>query len=263
MFVAQPGTQRICPCFRRQNGLVSAPPAVDLLSLPPSGRRFTAHRTVGLGDVDPRGELRFDAIATYLQDVAADDALAAGVQNALGWIVRRTVIRVERPPVATERLQLTTFCTGHGRSWAERRTSIAGGSGGAVEAVSLWVQIDIATGRPARLGEEFFAVWGEAAAGRVVSSRLSLPATPPSEASRRPWSFRRADLDQFAHVNNAAHLAVVEEVLQHDGMPRRGRTVEIEYLAPANADDPMVLAAHDGSAWLLAGATTVTAMSFR
>ena len=99
-------------------------PAAELLPPNPDGRRFRAERTVRLGDVDPNGELRLDATARYLQDVATDDALDAGLDNALGWVVRRTMIRVDQPAMMSERLVLTTFCTGAGRSWAERRTSI-------------------------------------------------------------------------------------------------------------------------------------------
>ena len=96
-------------------------PARELLPLPPRGRRYRAHRTVRLADVDPAGELRLDAIARYLQDVASDDALDAGLPNPFGWIVRRTLIRVDHAARLGERVDLTTYCTGSGRSWAERR----------------------------------------------------------------------------------------------------------------------------------------------
>ena len=43
-----------------------------------------------LGDVDPSGRLRLDAIARYLQDVASDDAADAGLDT--GWVARRTLI---------------------------------------------------------------------------------------------------------------------------------------------------------------------------
>ena len=115
-------------------------PATRLLPLPGAGRRFSAARTVRLGDVDPSGELRLDAIARYLQDVASDDATDAGLSNALGWVVRRTMIRIDRPTSVGEPLSLVTFCSGTGRSWAERRTTIADQHGSAVEAVSVWVQ---------------------------------------------------------------------------------------------------------------------------
>ena len=100
-----------------------------LVPLPPSGRRYVGGATVRLGDADPRGEARLDAIARYLQDVANDDALDAGLASAMAWVVRRTLIRVARPAVLGERLTVTTFCSGTGRSWAERRTSISGDAG--------------------------------------------------------------------------------------------------------------------------------------
>ncbi len=229
-------------------------PAVDLLPPNPDGRRFSADRTVRLGDVDSSGYLRLDAVARYLQDVAGDDALDAGLPNAMGWVVRRTMIRVDAPGVLNEPLKLTTYCTGAGRSWAERRTSIVGDEAAAIEAVSLWVQVDTGTGRPARLGTEFFDRYGPSAGERVVSSKLSLPA-PPASATGRPWSFRRSDLDPFDHVNNAAHWVVAEELLA--GRDRRG-TAELEYLAPVGLEAVELLVDGD-AAWLVSDGQTLTA----
>jgi len=237
---------------------VSELPAVELLPMPPTGRSFSSERTVRLGDVDPGGELRLDAIARYLQDVASDDALDAGLPNALGWVVRRTMIRIERPALVSERVGLTTFCTGAGRSWAERRTCIVGEHGASIDAVSLWVQVDIATGRPAKLGHQFFDLYGESSGGRVVSSKLSLPGRPPEHAARQMWVFRRADLDQFDHVNNAAHWAVIEEILQRGGLARRG-VGELEYLTPADAEDLSELVVDHDMTWVVAHGRTLTA----
>lgn len=227
---------------------MSAMPATELLPLTDQGRRFSTSRVVRLGDVDTRGRARFDSIARYLQDVASDDALTARLPNAMGWVVRRTMIRVDEPCRLNETIDLTTFCTGAGRSWAERRTSISGDAGGVVEAVSLWVQIDVESGRPARLGDEFLARYGEAAAGRTVSSKLSLPAPQPG-ARRGSWSFRATDLDPFEHVNNAAQWALLESLDEFDD--RRG-VAELEYLAPVGLDAMELLAAGT-SAWLMIG----------
>ena len=240
-------------------------PATELRDWSAEGRRFTAARTVRLGDVDPAGELRLDAIGRYLQDVASDDAVGAGLPNALGWVVRRTMLRVTEPAIAGEEVELTTFCTGAGRSWAERRTTIRSERGAVIDGVSLWVQVDVATGRPARLGDEFAELYGAAAAGRRVSSKLSLPSRPPDGAIvARTWRFRRADLDQFGHVNNAAQLALVEEDLAPGA--RRGR-FEIEYLGAADADveHEVLVPAGDpgGCAWLvsMAASTPVTVIA--
>ena len=144
--------------------------------------------------------------------MANDDALDAGLASAMAWVVRRTLIRVAQPAVLGERLTATTFCSGTGRSWAERRTSIVGDRGAVIEAVSLWVQIDTVSGRPARLGDDFFAIYGEAGGGRTVSSRLSL-GPPPADAEVRPWPVRISDLDVFGHANNAVLWSVLEEAM--------------------------------------------------
>ena len=236
------------------------PPAVELLPRPTSGRVVTRTRTVRLGDVDDRGRLRLDATARYLQDVATDDANEAALDDTFGWVVRRTLIDVRRAAALDERVELATFCSGTGRSWAERRTSIIGERGASIEAVSLWIRIDPRTGRPTGLGDQFLAVYGAAAQGRLVSTRLALD-RPPADASRRPWPVRRVDLDPLRHVNNAVHWAAVEETLP-DGS--RCGTGQIEYLRPIDAgiEVDLVATADNGrarSAWLLSDDAVFTA----
>lgn len=235
------------------------PPATELLPAPERGRTFSARRSVRLGDVDTAARLRLDAIARYLQDVATDDAADCGLDGAFGWVVRRTLIDVRRPARLSERLELTTFCTGTGRSWAERRTSIIGAAGASIETVSLWIQVDARSGRPAPLGDQFHEIYGEAAAGRQVSTRLALPPAPP-DTVRRPWTVRRVDLDPFEHVNNAAHWAALEEVVGA-GRHRVGQG-EIEFLVPIDLDSRVELAADSGDAavWLVAGERVHTAL---
>ena len=82
---------------------MSERPATALLAPNPGGRTFRTERTVRLGDVDSGGWLRLDAIARHLQDVASDDALDADLPNPMGWVVRRTMIRVVRPTNARNR----------------------------------------------------------------------------------------------------------------------------------------------------------------
>ena len=237
-------------------------PATELLPLPPAGRSFAASRTVRLGDVDAHGELRLDSIARYLQDVATDDAVDAGLANAMGWLVRRTMIRVEQPAVLNESVELTTWCTGSGRSWAERRTSIRSEGGAAIDAVCLWVQIDVDSGRPARLDDGCHDVYGTAAGGRTVSSKLSLPKSPSADGVAESWAFRVTDLDPFGHVNNAAQWALHEHHLASIGTARRG-IGEIEYPAPAPAGRSLDLVLDGTDGWLLDDGAVVTVLRWR
>jgi acyl-ACP thioesterase len=184
----------------------------ELVPRPVVGREFSAARPVRLSDVSPRGRLRLDAAVRYLQDVSSDDTADSGLVDAEAWVVRRTVLEVERFPVLGERMMLTTWCSGTGSHWAERRISMAGDRGGSVEAATVWVHLDMASGRPRRLPAEFVSLYGEAAAGRKVKARLTLP-PPAGEAVTRPWPLRITDFDVLGHVNNAAYWIPVEEEL--------------------------------------------------
>jgi len=200
----------------------------DLVPPPSSGRTFSTSRRARLGDVSPAGRLRLDALARYLQDIANDDAVDAGLEDAMAWVVRRTVVDVAAFPGFREHLELTTFASGSGRNWAERRTSVAGERGGRVEAGALWVCVDPDSGRPRSLPPEFEAVYGDAVAGRRVRARLPHPDPPPG-LDPEPWPLRFSDFDALGHVNNAVHWQVVEEHLARRRDLRAPLRAEVEY----------------------------------
>jgi acyl-ACP thioesterase len=235
--------------------------------VPGPARRFSTSRRVRLGDVDNRSQLRLDATARYLQDIATDDVADAGLAEPFGWVVRRTTMEVAQPATLDERVELTTYCTGLGRSWAERSTSLHGEHGAAMRTVSLWVQVDPATSRPAALTSRFVDIYGPSADGRKVSPRLSL-AAPNDGVTRAPWQVRAADLDPFDHVNNAAHWAFVEEVVASRRSGRVG-TFDVEFATPilyADHVEVQIDSASSGSmwsAWLMADESVRTAARWR
>lgn len=239
---------------------MSAEPAT-LAPRHPGMRAFSHGRRPGFGDCAPSGRMRLDAIAGWLQDVAYADVEDAGLERAAVWVVRRTRIRVNRFPRFGEQFRLTTFCSGLGRMWAERRTDIvvsgdrgwdaAGPGAGSricdgdgalpdVEAVSLWVHLDAEHWRPTPLTEAELTTYGGAPPHRV-SARLRHPA-PAAPTGETPWTFRATECDIADHVNNAAYWQPVEEELlggpDHD--PER-LDVEIEYRGPTQPGPMRVL----------------------
>ncbi|MHB8669008.1 MAG: acyl-[acyl-carrier-protein] thioesterase [Acidimicrobiales bacterium] len=198
----------------------------------PGGRTFAEARRVRLGDVAPSARVRLDALARYLQDVAGDDGEDAAMPEPVTWVVRRVALDLHRPPRFGEELELVTFCSGTGRRWAERRTTVTTRSLGEVlvEAAALWVCVDRANGRPVPLPASFEASYGSAAAGRRAGSRLH-HCDPPDAPSlrRRRWPLRYSDLDVLGHVNNAASWEAVEDELAALGETRPPRWAEIEY----------------------------------
>lgn len=208
---------------------MAEPGATTMTARPTRGRVFEAGRRVRLGDVDPRGRCRLDATVRHLQDVARDDSADGGLPEAMTWVVRRTLLHVHRSARLEEWLDIATWCSGYGSRWAERRTDVHGEHGAHIETVTVWVFLDPASGRPARLPGGFFPLWGEAAGDRRVSARTSLPTAWPDDVDDERWPVRLADLDVLAHVNNAAQWAAVEEAVDHVGM-RKGRLrAELEH----------------------------------
>jgi acyl-ACP thioesterase len=215
----------------------------EFLARHPDVRAFSQPRWPGFADCAPSGRVRLDALACWLQDVAYADVQDAGLERAAVWVVRRTRIRVNRFPRFGERFALTTFCSGIGRMWAERRTDIVaeGAPGDApadVEAVSLWVHLDAEHWRPTPLTEEEMTTYGGMPARRV-SARLRHPA-PESIDGGTSWTFRATESDIADHVNNAAYWQPLEEELLAGSDPER-LDVEIEYRAPAQPGAHRVL----------------------
>lgn len=208
---------------------MTAPLAEQLVPVPAKGRVFAASRRVRLGDADVDGRCRLDAIARYLQDVSNDDTRDAGLLDDVAWVVRRTVVDVDRAPRLGETIRLATFCGGIGSRWAERRVSITGDAGAAVEAATLWVHIDLRTQAPKKLPPQFHELFGEAADGRTVSSKLLLPKPPSApEVSTHQWRWRRSDFDVLGHVNNAAYWEILDE---HVTQPHGFRAI-VEFQRP-------------------------------
>ena len=218
-----------------------------MIPRPASGRTFSGSARVRLGDVSPKGRIRLDAVARYLQDVANDDAVDAIGEDAAGWVVRRTEMHIEQFPVFREDLRLTTWASGTGGRWAERRTSVEGDRGGTIEVAALWVHVDAATGRPKRLAQSFFDAYGEAAGGRTVHARLA-HGGPPDGRAAAPWPLRFADFDVLGHVNNAVYWAIVEECLDVTAPA----TVTVEYRGGVDRGQRAEVVVDGHELWLLA-----------
>lgn len=222
----------------------------ELVATPSSGRVFRTSVRPGLGDTAPSRRIRLDALARWIQDVAYADLADAGLADQAAWVLRRMRIRVSRFPRFGEQFVLATFCSGLGRMWAERRTSVAaiGEADSRAEAVALWVHLDPGSGRPTPLTEAELAVYGGAAAGRRVVARLHHPG-PGDAQDGRPWRFRATERDLAGHINNAAYWQPLEEELLRTAEPE-SIDVEIEFRAPSQPGEKLVLRC-GGRRWIV------------
>jgi acyl-ACP thioesterase len=226
-----------------------------MVARPLSGRTFAGSRRVRLGDCSPGGRLRLDATARYLQDLSDDDTRDAGLTQST-WVVRRAVIDVVEFPTYLEPLEMLTWCSGIGSRWAERRVDIDSSRGGSIRSATLWVHLDDQSLRPTPPGATFQRIFAPSAAGRTVSSRLTLD-SPPDDLELTSWPVRFTDFDVMDHVNNAIAFVLVEEVLALRRDLRAPLRVEVEYRSPIDRDVDLRVGGVGGSAgtshngWLL------------
>ncbi|HWE34397.1 MAG TPA: acyl-ACP thioesterase domain-containing protein [Solirubrobacteraceae bacterium] len=222
----------------------------EMIPPPPGGRIFSQPARAGLGDCAPSGRARLDSLARWMQDVAYADVEDAGVADHAVWVVRRSRIKVTRFPRFGDRLALRTFCSGTGRAWAERRTTIEiegdGDGEPAVESVGLWVHLDPTDWHPTGFSARELEVYGATAGDRRVNHRLRHPPRPPDDSAVRPWTFRTTETDVADHVNNAAYWHPLEHELLTAGEPEPDAIdVELEFRAPAQPGRKRVLSSGD------------------
>ena len=220
--------------------------ALEFTPRPSIGRQFVADRLVRLSDSSVDGELRLDGAVRFLQDVGTDDWENTGLKTGGNWVVRRTSLRLAdqgRWPRLGERVDIATWCSGTGAAWAERRTNLSVDGKVLVEGVALWVPLD-GRGRPLRIPEGFFSVYGEAIQGRKVSGRIAHNAIG-EHAIRQPWQIRQRDLDVIGHVNNAAVWDAIVEVVKAPV-----RAASVTHHGPIEAHDIVTLVHEPGRIWL-------------
>jgi acyl-ACP thioesterase len=223
----------------------------ELVPPPDGGRVFSQSRRPWLGDCAPSGRIRLDALARWLQDVAYADVEDAGVADRAVWVVRRTRLSVARFPRFGESFTVLTFCSGIGRMWAERRTTISrdGRSTADVEAVALWVHLDPVRREPTPLTPAELSAYSGGTGSRRIRARLRHPG-PDSARRQRSWTFRATECDLADHVNNAAYWEPLEEDLLTRPDPQRV-DVEIEFRTPAQPGEKLVL--HDDNRLWIVG----------
>ena len=199
-----------------------------------SGRVFHSGRRVRLGDVTPKGRLRLDAAARFLQDLANDDAVDGNYSDIHGWVVRKTEMWVYEFPSYMTDVNLTTWCGGLGSHWAERRTTIAAAGRPLIEAAAIWVHVDLKALKPLPLPEDFVPLVSKAAAGRKVKASLTIGRglAPVDRSLVVPWPLRFVDFDAVGHVNNANYWIAAEEYLAAHRELRTPLHVTVEHHVP-------------------------------
>ncbi|MBC7249792.1 MAG: acyl-CoA thioesterase [Anaerolineae bacterium] len=130
---------------------------------PPPPGVFRLRRRVEWRDLDPAQHVNNAVYLSYLEDCGVQVAAAYGWpmsrMQAEGWAVvaRRLRIEYRQPAVLDDELELATWVSNVKRSSAVRHYIVTRVSDGALlaRARTLWVWVDLKTGRPIRIPRAF------------------------------------------------------------------------------------------------------------
>ena len=123
---------------------------------------FTLSIRVQEGDIDRQGHVNNVAFLRYVQEAAVEhwaSVAPAELQKAYTWVVRRHEIEYFRPGLPNDELVVKTWVgEPSGATW-ERFTEIhrRGEDRPLITARTVWVLLDVATGRPRRVDASFVA----------------------------------------------------------------------------------------------------------
>ncbi|OZC73940.1 hypothetical protein CH251_12475 [Rhodococcus sp. 06-462-5] len=251
----------------------------EQLDRPDTARSFVKQYRMGVGDADPQGQVRLDAIARLLQDVALDMIHESGfLDEDPFWIVRRNVIDVIRPLTWPGEVKVERWCAATSSRWVSMRQRLTGiptaspfnpgyRQPGLVETESFCINVT-RRGLPARISDATLDAWSTG----ITETRLRWrPVNPPAPAhdseftESRPFALRATDFDFFEHMNNVAYWPPIERALrQHPAITAHPHRAVIEYLKPvryrASLDTRWVANDNGFTVWFLAdGVVTTTA----
>jgi acyl-CoA thioester hydrolase len=139
---------------------------------------YTHTVEVADGDIDELGHANNVAYVRWVQDaaVAHSEAVGLGYQGyvALGgvFVIRRHEIDYLRSALRGDRLLVRTRISSVAAAQCERRTSVTRESDGTevARAVTTWVYVDGATGRPTRIHDDVYRAFGFVPRKRVKST---------------------------------------------------------------------------------------------
>lgn len=201
---------------------------------------YTFDSRVRYSEVDHRGTLTLPAMMNYLQDCSTfqSEDIGAGLsvlrERKRAWLLSYWQVEARRFPKLGERITVGTLATGFKGFFGNRNFYIDDENGDRLAcANSIWVFIDVETGRPVKPGEEDMAPYGleEPLEMEYEGRKIRLP-----EAAQAYDSFpvRKAHIDTNEHVNNSQYIQMVMDVLPGDIQVHKLR---VDYKKPAVMGD--------------------------
>ncbi len=190
---------------------------------------YTYQTTVRYSETALDSKVRPHQIINYLQDCSIMDSESIGKgvsffdKNKRAWVISAWQIEIDEYPEFKQDITVGTWPYEFSGLYGYRNFVIKNQEGhNIVRANSLWCLVDFETGMPSRIQEEDILGYemGEKLPMEEVGRKLKIL----KEGEKpEPFLVRKLDLDTNHHVNNARYIAMAEEYLPDDFVPKKFR----------------------------------------
>ncbi|HJC49395.1 MAG TPA: acyl-[acyl-carrier-protein] thioesterase [Candidatus Anaerostipes avistercoris] len=220
---------------------------------------YTMSGRIRYSETDMSGKLPVPGILDYFQDcsVFQSEELGLGVGYLAGkhraWVLNSWQLEIVRLPEECEPVTIETWASGFDKFHGTRNFTMKDQAGEmAAYANSLWVYMDLETGRPVRPPEEEIVKYAPEPPLEMDYQPRKIR-TPKEWEEREPVRVKRNWIDSNHHVNNSYYVKTAYNELPQDVSVRRLRVeyrrqaVEGDILYPKTAweNDRMMVALCD------------------
>ena len=183
---------------------------------------YTIEGTIRYSEIDHHGTVTLPGIINYFQDCSTFQSEDIGEGRAKlakkkrAWILSYWQVIVDRYPKMGEKITVGTFSSGFQGLFGKRNFVMKDERGQQVAcAHSLWVYLDVESGRPVRPDQEEIDAYGEEPPLEMPYEGRKI--VLPKETKDLPvFPVRKYHIDTNEHVNNCQYVQMALEVLPEE-----------------------------------------------
>ena len=205
---------------------------------------YREEREITYSQLSPDKTVSNADILRMFQDIATAHTASCGynidklAENGNAWLIASMHLVIHQPICMPMKAEVSTWTSGFRRAYGFRNFRIRDAKTGKVyaEAASLWIFIDINSGKPCTVPRDIMELYGEEAEPDI-SYILHKP-TWNTDEKITDFRVLKRDLDSNGHMNNTKYIEYAQEALSDTEKPRE---IEIYYKTPVYYNDKIYL----------------------
>lgn len=200
---------------------------------------------VRLSEVSDNGCMTLTGIINTFQDASIFQSEDLGVgtryleEKKKAWVLSSWQVEINRYPALGEEIRTATWATEFHGFFGDRNFVMKDEKGEVIAyANSIWVYMDLESGRPAKPSQEEISRYGTEEPYPMEYASRKVP-MPKEGIPGEPMKVRKYHIDTNHHVNNCRYVQMAVELLEEQGEETDVSRLRVEYKKSALYGDTL------------------------